>query len=116
LNAGGYLITRSQNFYRLTICFGSQQNQLFKLQSSSTIEKTLEDSALLNFAKGFLHKQIARNICHNIHAKSQEGNLTEKRADSKKSNNIWHYPSDYFHQLTQYLNESDQNNFRVEWS
>ena len=32
--------------------------------------------AALNFAKGFLHKQITRNFCHNIHAKSQEGSLT----------------------------------------
>ena len=100
--------------------FGFQQNQLFKLISRAQllrkVWKMQLSSAALNFAKGFLHKQISRNFCHKIHAKSQEGSLTEKRADSKKSNNIWHYPSDYFHQLTQYLNESDQNNFRVEWS
>jgi hypothetical protein len=39
-------------------------------------------SAALNFTKGFLNKQISRHFCHNIHAKSQEGSLTEKRADS----------------------------------
>ena len=53
--------------------------------------KTLENAVQLScskFGKGFLHKQITRKFCHNIHTKSQEGSLTKKRADSKKSNNM----------------------------
>ena len=72
--------------------FGFQQNQLFKLVSRAQllrkVWKMQLSSAALNFAKEFLHKEISRNFCHNIHAKSQEGSLTEKRADSKKSNNM----------------------------
>jgi hypothetical protein len=72
--------------------FGSQQNQLFKLVSRAQLLRKLWkmqlSSASLNFAKGFLHKQISRKFCHKIHAKSQEGSLTKKRADSKKSNNM----------------------------
>ena len=41
----------------------------------------------------------------NIHAESQEGNLTEKKQIQKHSNNNCSYPSDYF----------NQNNFSVKW-
>jgi hypothetical protein len=66
--------------------FGFQQNQLFKQVSRAQllrkVWKMQLSSAALNFAKGFLNKQISRNFCHKIHAKYQEGSLTEKRADS----------------------------------
>jgi hypothetical protein len=32
-------------------------------------------------------QKITRIFCHKIHAKPQEGSLTVKRADSKKSDN-----------------------------
>ena len=46
----------------------------------STIEKTLEKSVVLGI---YTHKK-ARKFWHNILAKSQEGNLTEKKQIQKK--------------------------------
>ena len=68
--------------------FGFQQNQLFNLVSRAQllrkVWKIQLSSAALDFAEGFLHKQISKNFCHIIHAKSQEGSLAEKRAVSER--------------------------------
>ena len=73
-------------------CFSENPTFQARKQISTVEEKTFENAA------DFFYKQITRNFCHNIHAKSQERSLTEKRADSK---------------VQQHVQKLNQNNFSV---
>ena len=73
---------------QLTLSWFNRDDDVWFSAKSTFQAKMQLSSGTLNFAKGFLHKDISRNFCHNIHVKSQEGSLTAKRADSKRSSNI----------------------------